>query len=58
MRQVNYNNICMKGTMEQGKAIIKSSSYGEEIIKGINLLRNSDELCDFTVCADGRSFKV
>ena len=33
-------------------------SYGNELMKNIKSLQYNDELCDFTVSAEGKSLKV
>jgi len=35
-----------------------SQTYTNTVISSLNLLRENDELCDFTICAQGKSFRV
>ncbi len=37
---------------------MKSKSYSDVVIGTFNELRQNDELCDFTVCAGGKSIRV
>lgn len=41
-----------------GKTRMKSASYGDVIVDQFNSLRKNDELCDFTVSAQGKSIRV
>ena len=43
---------------ETKKRKMKSRCYGDDMIKSMSQLRENDELCDFTVSAEGQSFKV
>jgi hypothetical protein len=36
----------------------KAASYGDIVIQQFRSLRDKDELCDFQVSAEGRTFKV
>ena len=36
----------------------KSDTYGDIVIQQFKSLKEKDELCDFQVSADGRTFKV
>ena len=37
---------------------MKSSCHGNQVLENLGNLRKSDDLCDFTVAADGLSIKV
>ena len=37
---------------------MKFLSYGQNLVQSLDTLRKNDELCDFTVSAGGKSFKV
>ena len=37
---------------------MKSASYGDAVVKSLHTLQKEDELCDFTIAAEGKSFRV
>ena len=43
---------------ETRKSKMKSASYGDTVIETFKELKQNDELCDFTVSAEGKSIKV
>ncbi len=43
---------------ESRVAKMKSKSYSDVVIGTFKELRQNDELCDFTVCAGGKSIQV
>lgn len=51
------SNSCHRHGLLSGTKL-ESKSYGEEVIGKLRHLQESDELCDFTITADGRSFRV
>ena len=42
----------------QAKTHLVSNSYGSEVISRLHDLQQNDELCDFTVTAEGKSVRV
>ena len=55
------NQIKMAATMAadaRKTTKMKSKSYGDVIINNFDNLRKNDELCDFTVSAQGKSIRV
>ena len=61
-----YMSVCCRGGSEPRRKMAESRSaqtihakgYSEEALRGLNMLRLNDELCDFSVSAQGKSFKV
>ena len=40
------------------RVFMKSASYGDAVVKSLHTLQKEDELCDFTIAAEGKSFRV
>lgn len=49
----NINDVTMTSVQPS-----KSDIYGDTVIQQFRSLREKDELCDFQVSAEGRTFKV
>lgn len=45
-------------SMDLKKTKMKSSTHGNEVLRSLGKLRCNDELCDFTVLADGKALRV
>ena len=40
------------------EVILEAQNYSSKILTGLELLRESGDLCDYTLIADGNEFKV
>ena len=40
------------------EVILEAQSYSNKILNGLELLRESGDLCDYTLIAEGNEFKV
>ena len=45
-------------SVELRRRCMKSPTYGQSLVLSLDQLRKNDELCDFTVSAEGKSIKV
>ena len=44
--------------IDRRKVLMKSASYGDAVVESLSGLQKGDDLCDFTIAAQGKSFRV
>ena len=52
------HRLMMAQAADMRRTSMRSSDYGNIIVNTLNSLRKNDELCDFTVSAEGKSIRV